>query len=268
VSLARGVTRRELAGLLGGPASVGVRGAACNVHASAAELEEEEHVEASEPERVDRKEIAGDDRLGVRAQELAPAELGASASRRNTCCRRILATVVAETPMPTPASSPTIRWYPQREFSRASRSTNSRISSETAGRPGRRPAYVHRLRTSWRCQPSSVSGRTKNDGRLARPSSRLAAARKTRSLASSRGRGIWRRRTASSCGSTTISISLNSRERSRSAATASARRKSRYSNDTIKRSLPRPNPKRPTLRLRVTSEGSRTTRWICAPDTR
>jgi len=51
------------------------------VHAPAAELEEEEHIEAAEPERVDREEIAGDDRLGVSAQELAPAELGASAGR-------------------------------------------------------------------------------------------------------------------------------------------------------------------------------------------
>ncbi|MDQ3086712.1 MAG: hypothetical protein M3Q67_07945 [Actinomycetota bacterium] len=43
----------------------------------------EEHVEASEPERLDGEEVAGEDRGCVRAQELAPAELGASASRRN-----------------------------------------------------------------------------------------------------------------------------------------------------------------------------------------
>src|SRR6266545_8122805 len=51
------------------------------VHAPAAELEEEEHIEAAEPERVDREEITGDNRLGVSAQELAPAKLGASAGR-------------------------------------------------------------------------------------------------------------------------------------------------------------------------------------------
>ena len=39
----------KLPGLLGYPASVGVRGAACEMHTPAAELEEEEHIEASEP---------------------------------------------------------------------------------------------------------------------------------------------------------------------------------------------------------------------------
>jgi hypothetical protein len=48
---------------------------------------------------------------------------------------------------------------------------------------------VHRFRTSWRCQPSRVSGRTKNE-RLVRPSSWPAAARKTRSGSSNRGREI------------------------------------------------------------------------------
>ena len=111
------------------------------------------------------------------------------------------------------------------------------------GRPGRRRAYVHRRRTSLRCQPISVSGRTKNDGQLRLLSSRLAAARNTRSFSSSRGRPTWRRKTTSSCLSTTISSSLNSRERNRSAATASTRRNSRYSNDTTKQPPPPiPNP--------------------------
>src|SRR6266699_1671693 len=49
----------------------------------AAELEEEEHIEAPEPERLDSEEVAGDDRVGVGTQEVAPAELGASAGRRH-----------------------------------------------------------------------------------------------------------------------------------------------------------------------------------------
>jgi hypothetical protein len=63
------------------------------------------------------------------------------------------------------------------------------------------------------------------------------AARKTRSLSSSRGQEIWRRSTASSWRRTTISSSLNSRERSRSAVTASTR-SSRHSNDTTKKQPP------------------------------
>jgi hypothetical protein len=46
-----------------------------------AELEEEEHIQASEPERLDSEEIGDDDRLGVGAQEVAPTELGASTGR-------------------------------------------------------------------------------------------------------------------------------------------------------------------------------------------
>jgi len=36
------------------------------VDAASADLKEEEHVQASEPERLDGEEVAGDDRLGVR----------------------------------------------------------------------------------------------------------------------------------------------------------------------------------------------------------
>ena len=59
----------KLTGLLGRPVSVGVRGAAREVHAPTVELDEEEHIEASEPERLDREEVAGDDRMGVGTQE-------------------------------------------------------------------------------------------------------------------------------------------------------------------------------------------------------
>ena len=50
---------------------------------------------------------------------------------------------------------------------------------EPAGRDAAR-SYIHRLRTSRRCQPENVSGRTNNDCRAAPPRKRLAAARKTR----------------------------------------------------------------------------------------
>src|SRR6266511_5391269 len=96
------------------------------------------------------------------------------------------------------------------------------------------PAAVQRRHMSPDCQ------RMKNDGRPALLNSWLAAARNTRSLSSSRGRATWRRRTASSWRSTTISSSLNSRDRNRRAATASTRRNSRYNNDTTKRQPPPP----------------------------
>ncbi len=47
-----------------------------------------------------------------------------------------LRTLVAESSTPGQARSPTIRWWPQRGFSRASRRTRDRISAPIRGRPG------------------------------------------------------------------------------------------------------------------------------------
>jgi hypothetical protein len=71
---ALGQRPRELAGLLDYLAAVGVGGAAGKVHASSAELDEEEHVQASEPERVDGEEVAGDDSRCLCTHELAPGK--------------------------------------------------------------------------------------------------------------------------------------------------------------------------------------------------
>src|SRR5436309_1452407 len=48
-----------------------------------AEFDEEEHVQTAEPERLNGKEVAGNHRRGVGTEELAPAELRATASRRH-----------------------------------------------------------------------------------------------------------------------------------------------------------------------------------------
>src|SRR5215211_6112931 len=47
------------------------------MHTPTVELEEEEHVEPSEPERLDSEEVARDDRCRVGTQESAPAESSA-----------------------------------------------------------------------------------------------------------------------------------------------------------------------------------------------
>src|SRR5262249_14957331 len=166
----------EVRGLLGRPASVGIGGAARNKDTPAAELEEEEHLQAPSQGVSTVKKSKAMIESACACEKARQLSWPRSPAGETAECRRILATVVAETLTPTPASSPTIRLYPQRWFSRARRSTSSRISSDTAGLPGRRRAYVHRFRTSWRCQPSSASGRTKNE-RLLRPSSWPAAAR-------------------------------------------------------------------------------------------
>ena len=105
---------------------------------------------------------------------------------------------------------------PQHGFSRARHKPRSRISFRIGGRPSR-AVYVQRFATSRRCQRSSVVGVTRNERQLACGSSRLAAARKTRSAGLSSGGPTWRRSTASSWRRTTISSSLNPSERRRSA---------------------------------------------------
>src|SRR6266536_3293230 len=83
---------------------------------------------------------------------------------------RISQTVLAASETPSPTNSPWIRRYPQPGFSRASRRTSSRTSPGVPGRPGRRCGYVQRRATSSRCQRSSVTGETKNDGHARRGS--------------------------------------------------------------------------------------------------
>jgi hypothetical protein len=95
----------------------------------------------------------------------------------------------------------------------SSRSTSSRTSRLTRGRPRGRPGYVQRCAPSRRCHTSSVSGVMKNKRHRSRESSRLAAAKKARSAGRSAGRDICRRKTAISWRRTTISSSLYSDER-------------------------------------------------------
>ena len=71
---------------------------------------------------------------------------------------RISQTVDGATVMPSPASSPWIRRYPQDSFSRASRRATDRTLRCVAGRPDRpcRDKRPHRRRTMSRCQRKIV----------------------------------------------------------------------------------------------------------------
>jgi hypothetical protein len=109
-------------------------------------------------------------------------------------------TEVAETGMPRPLSSPTIRLYPQSGFSRARRRIRSRSERSSGGRPGLRCAYVQRRATSWRCQRSNVSGLTGKQLQAVRGSERLSDASSARSARVSAGRAACRRRIAARAG--------------------------------------------------------------------
>ena len=58
--------------LLGDPLPVGMGCAAGQVHAAAADVDEEQHVQPLEPDGVDSEEIRCNDALRLRVQELTP----------------------------------------------------------------------------------------------------------------------------------------------------------------------------------------------------
>ncbi len=75
-------------------------------------------------------------------------------------------------------------------------------------RPARAVGYVHFRRTSSRCHRSRVCGVMRNEGQRSLGRTRLAAARKTRSIGRSDGRATCRRRIFTWCRSTAISTSF------------------------------------------------------------
>ena len=92
------------------------------------------------------------------SRQLGPDLRGAGPSPARASSRRI---VVGDTRNPSWASSPPIRRWPQRGFSRASSSTKARTSAWTRGRPRLPGAWRHFRRTSARCHRKSVRGVTR-----------------------------------------------------------------------------------------------------------
>lgn len=62
----------EVAGLLGNPAAGWALGDSGEVDASCVDLDEEQHVDAAQPDRVDAEEVAREDTRGLGVEELAP----------------------------------------------------------------------------------------------------------------------------------------------------------------------------------------------------
>src|SRR5262249_51642267 len=78
----------QLPGLLRHPGGGRVGGAAGQVDASRAELDEEQHVDGLEEQRLDREEVAGEDLVPVLAKELPP---GAAPALPLGCRRQAVA---------------------------------------------------------------------------------------------------------------------------------------------------------------------------------
>jgi hypothetical protein len=187
-----GEVEAEVARLLGDPGPGGVSRAAGEPDAAVCVCDEEEDVVAAQEHAVDGEEVAGTMLAAwVRrnSRQPGPESRGAGPTLARASSLRI---VVGDTRKPSLASSPLIRRWPQRGFSRASRSTAARTSDAVDGRPRRPGGWRHLRRTSARCQRNSVRGVTRRAPREERGRWKAAAARRARSGARSFGRAAWR----------------------------------------------------------------------------
>jgi len=76
--------REQVAGLLGDAGPGGVGGDSGDVYAAAAVLDHDEDVEAAQEDGVDVGEVDGEDRVGLRGEELSPCRSGLSRGRIET----------------------------------------------------------------------------------------------------------------------------------------------------------------------------------------
>ena len=81
---ALGQSPRQLTRLLDDPRGTRVRRATGHMHTAAAQFDEEEHVEALQPDRLDGEEVDGRQTLAVSANELAPRRFPAFTGRSET----------------------------------------------------------------------------------------------------------------------------------------------------------------------------------------
>ena len=84
-------------------------GDAGDVHAPALELDEEEDIQAAQPDGVDGEEVALDDPGCLLAQKLAPAQLRAARDGLDGMAAQMFQTVLGESLNPSPLSSPWMR---------------------------------------------------------------------------------------------------------------------------------------------------------------
>jgi|CZKW01.1.fsa_nt_gi hypothetical protein len=114
----------------------GFRGDPEDVHTSAADLHDEQAIQAPERDRAVHVKVGGEHRRGLRVQELPPRRVSVPFR-----CRQYLRpfrtrrSVEAPARWPGLSSSPWIRWYPQPWSSVARRSISAVISALTGGRP-------------------------------------------------------------------------------------------------------------------------------------
>ena len=94
---------------LGDPGCSGMRGRAQDPDPPGGVLDDRQHVQAGAGQGDGLEEVAGEQRLGLGAEEVGPGGRGASGAGSIPACRRISHTVEAATLMPRTSSSPWMR---------------------------------------------------------------------------------------------------------------------------------------------------------------
>jgi len=87
----------QVAGLLGSPRAIRVRGHAQDVHSPGPHLQDEQHIQAAEEDRVHLEEIAGQPAIGLSTQERrqeVSTPRGAGQRRRARGIRRTVASLI------------------------------------------------------------------------------------------------------------------------------------------------------------------------------
>jgi len=204
---------QQIADLLGGPWPVRVRGDPEDMNVAVADFDDEEAVQAPEGHAVHVEEVDGEHRGGLRVQELAPGRVGVPLG-----CRGYLQSL--ENP------SDGGRADPMTELEKLALNALIPPGGVLGGEPldqrgdlgtDRRPARPVRIgplpRAEAAVPPQHTAGCDQPVIRRLPGRSRISAARTARSAQSSRGLGVVRRSTATSCRSTSSSMSLEAGER-------------------------------------------------------
>jgi hypothetical protein len=198
----RGLSNRpSMAALLGDPDVGGVVGGSEDVDAPSGVLDRGQGVGLGAVEQVHGEEVARDDRPSLGVLELCTGRSVAAGAGSTPCFLRISQTVDGATVMPTPASSPVMRRYPQCSLLRAIRRTRRVIMGCPRWRPGdlSRDFTARRRLARSRCQRRIIAGVTGRGSPAWRVRGITAgsAANSARSTRSGFGRVVLRRSTYS-----------------------------------------------------------------------
>ncbi|HZA40868.1 MAG TPA: hypothetical protein VFA00_09625 [Actinomycetota bacterium] len=123
----------QVAGLLGDPRGIGVRGDSQDVNTAGPDLDHDQHVQGPEQEHLDGEEVQRQDPSSLGPQDslqVEPPRRGAGPSPARRSNVRIF---VADTLMPSWASSPRILMHPQLGLSLPIPTMRARTSSGIGG---------------------------------------------------------------------------------------------------------------------------------------